>query len=271
LKFKSEENKEYWNKYALKSKDNPFGAHSDKNIVALENDYIFEKLKISKPDSLLDIGCGNGQRTLLFSKFVKNKTLGIDYSEQMIFEANLLLTKQSKKIKENLSFKISDVNKLDEKMKFDTIVSCRVFINQPDSTHQINLFKKLYDILNPGGSLILAEESSEGINRLSQLRRTFELDDIKIQWHNFPIEENVVLPEISKLFKIKSLERLGVYYLITRLIHPLLVLPNSPDPNSKINQIGFQIQKLLQKEISEENNPIENFGAVFLAHFVKID
>jgi len=271
MKFSPEENKDFWNKYAFKSKNNPFGAHSDKNIVMLENDYIIEKLQKMKPKSLLDIGCGNGQRTLLFSRYVDGKTLGIDYSDQMINVANSLLSEQSQQITNNVSFKTCDVNELEENGKFDTIISCRIFINQPDSFHQISLFKKLYDHLNPNGSLIMAEESLEGIQRLSKLRKNFELDDIRIQWHNVPIEEKTVLPEISKLFKIKSVKRLGTYYLITRLIHPLLVLPNEPDPNSKINQIGFQIERLLQKELSRTNNLLENYGAVFLAHFERLD
>jgi ubiquinone/menaquinone biosynthesis C-methylase UbiE len=43
---------------------------------------------------LLDIGCGNGTRTIRFSKYVKEKTLGLDYSQIMIKHARKTLEKE---------------------------------------------------------------------------------------------------------------------------------------------------------------------------------
>ena len=85
-KFTPEQNRKFWDEYAFKSKNCFFGAHSDKHIVELENRFIISELKSRKTSNLLDIGCGNGQRTLLFSKYADNHTIGIDYSEKMIQE-----------------------------------------------------------------------------------------------------------------------------------------------------------------------------------------
>ena len=69
MKFTSDENREFWNEYAKKSRDNPYGAHTDNHVVQLENNFIFNQLEQKKPQSLLDIGCGNGQRTIQFLKY----------------------------------------------------------------------------------------------------------------------------------------------------------------------------------------------------------
>ena len=94
IKFTVNQNKAFWDEYAKNSKQNPFGAHTDKHVVNLENDFIISQLKIKSFKSMLDVGCGNCQRTLFFSKFVKGNTLGIDYSEKMIYYANLILSRQ---------------------------------------------------------------------------------------------------------------------------------------------------------------------------------
>ena len=86
-KFTEIQNKKHWNQYAKQHKFDPSGASYDSNLVELENYFIISKLKKIKPKSLLDIGCGNGQRTKLFSRYVKEKTLGIDYAENMIKQA----------------------------------------------------------------------------------------------------------------------------------------------------------------------------------------
>ena len=68
LKFTKTENKEHWNKFAKNNPNSFFGASYDKNLVELENYFIINVLKKIKPKSLLDIGCGIGYRTKLFSK-----------------------------------------------------------------------------------------------------------------------------------------------------------------------------------------------------------
>ncbi len=268
LKFTPEKNKEFWNDYAKKSKDNPFGAHSDKHVVELENNFIVSELKSRKLNSLLDIGCGNGQRTILFSQLIAGKSKGIDYSEIMINEAKALLEKQSSEIKNNLSFEVGDINDL-ENLKYDVIISCRCIVNQPSNEKQIQLFTNIYNKLKDGGSLIIAEESMEGIERLSNVRKEFGLDRIAERWFNVPINESIVLSNIENLFSIKKIRRLGTFYYISRVLHPALVFPDEPKPNSKINELGLKSELIVQKDISLNQNAFEKFGAQLLIHFTK--
>lgn len=268
-KFNSEQNKEFWNEYARKSKDNPFGAHTDKQVVELENQFIISELKSKRFTSLLDIGCGNGQRTLLFQRYVSGKLLGIDYSPVMIEEANTLLSKQDETIRNGLSFEVADIHNFSKNMRFDVIISCRCLINQPSHEDQIKLFEILHNKLNPGGSLIIAEVSKDGMERLNALRNKHGLGHIETKWHNLHVDETIVFPKIRDLFDIKMIKRLGVFYYITRVLHPSLVYPDAPDPNAKINDLGKNSEIILQNELGTTENSFERFGIQLLVHFIK--
>lgn len=266
MKFTSDENREFWNEYAKKSRDNPYGAHTDNHVVQLENNFIFNQLEQKKPQSLLDIGCGNGQRTIQFLKYIENSVKGIDYSDEMISEAQKFLLQQDEQIKQKLDFEVKDVTKFESK-QFDAITSCRCFINQPSEEEQIKLFETLHDKLRDGGSLIIAEESMEGIERLNKIRAKFGLEPIAIRWHNLPVKEKSIIDAISHLFEIKARQRLGAFYYISRVINPALSFPDEPKPNSKINEIGFKTELEFQNMF--ENNNFEDFGVQLLIHFQK--
>jgi len=267
-KFTPEQNRKFWNEYASKSKNSYFGAHSDKHIVELENRFIISELKSRKTANLLDIGCGNGQRTLLFSKYVDNHTVGIDYSEKMIQEAKTLLSKNDKATN-NLSFEVCDIHDFSKKMSFDVIISCRCFINQPSHKEQIKLFELLHEKLLPGGSLIIAEVSVEGIKNLNSLRRKFGLNPINIRWNNLQINENIVFSKIKDLYRIKKINRLGMFYYISRVLHPTLVYPDEPQPNTKLNELAMKTEILFQNESTKTKNSFEKIGAHLLVHFKK--
>jgi len=268
-KFTEKENRNFWNKYARKLKDNPRGAHSDNHIVDLENEFIESVLRVKKPKRLLDIGCGNGTRTLKFSKYVKEKTVGIDYSDIMIKQANRTLAKQNKSIKGKISFEVQDAKSLHKYKKFDVITSCRCFVNQPSSKKQIELFKMIYNMLKKNGSLIIAEQSKEGLENINNIRKKFGLDKIRVPWHNLPIKESVVFTKINDLFKISKINRLGIFYYLSRVIHPALVYPSEPNPNAKINDLALKTEKTFQKELKEIVNSFEDLGAHLLVHFKK--
>ena len=272
IKFTVNQNKEFWDEYARNSKHNPFGAHTDKHVVNLENDFIISVLKTKNFNSLLDIGCGNGQRTILFSKYIKGNTLGIDYSQEMIDYANIILSKQTKAIKNKVSFESRDIQTFDNNTKYDVIISCRCFVNQVSYSDQTKLFKKLYEKLNPKGSLIIAEISEEGNRRLIDMRKKHGLKPTKPRNPKTPnlyLSETKVFPKIINLFKILKIRRGGVFYYISRIIHPVLILPEEPRSDAKINDVALQSEFILQKEIPQEQNIFENYGEHLLVHFIK--
>jgi len=247
IKFTSKQNKEFWNDFATKSKDNRFGASGGRHLVDIEDDFILSALKKIKPNSLLDIGCGNGQRTLIFSKYAKKNALGIDYSEKMIEEAWLMLKKQSKSVRNKLSFENIDIHRLPSKEKFDVIISCRCFINQTTPANQIKLFEILHNRLNSKGSLLIAEISQEGMKRLNSLRIQYKLKPMKPRWHNLHINEKLVFSKIKRLFHIKKIRRAGTFYFLSRVFHPAIVFPKDPEQESIINEIALRSENITKK------------------------
>lgn len=270
MKFNAKQNRDFWNDYVHKNKRYLFGAHTDKHIIKLENDFITSILKKKRKSTLLDIGCGNGQRTMIFSKYIKDKALGIDYSENMINEAKNFLNKQTIQTRKKISYEIQDIHSFNHDKKFDIIISCRSLINQPNTATQIKVFQKAHNLLKKGGSFIIAEESQEGISKLNNLRKKVGLKPISIRWHNLPLKEIQIFHKIKNQYKLEKLRRLGVYYFISRVIHPTLVYPKEPNPNAKINDIALKFEKIFGGKHNDELNDLEKFGVVFLAHFKKI-
>jgi len=257
-KFTPLENKKHWDEFAKKYKNNLSGASYDSNLVDLENLFIISELKKIKPKSLLDIGCGNGQRTKIFSKFVNGKTLGIDYSDVMIKHASSLENK-------NLKFENIDICNFDTTEKFDVIISCRCIINQTNSKKQVQLFKLLHYLLKSKGNLLIAEASVEGLKNLNSLRRSFSLVPIEEHWFNTHIKESYVFPKINKFFKINKINRLGLFYYLARVVNSAISFPKEAKRVSKINEVAKKSQILF---FNSENH-FEKFGRHLLVNFQK--
>lgn len=262
-KFSQLSNQQFWNKQSKLFKTSKFGAHSDPNIVRLENEFIINEIKGKKPNSLLDLGCGNGRRTLIFSEFVRERVLGIDYSNEMIKNANNFI--KNKKIKSKVKFDQVDVNRINIDEKFDVIIACRCFINLNSVQKQIKLFKNLKNNLKKGGSLIIAEGSKEGYFNLNFHRRQLGLSPINISKFNLPINESRVLNAIKNDYQIKKIERLGSYYFLTRTVYPYFIKPINPNPKSKFNKMMLEINQ----KLFENSNELDKFGAHLLVHFIK--
>lgn len=262
VKFTSKKNMQFWDEFARKSKNNSYGASGGRHLVEIENEFIFKNLKNINSNYLLDIGCGNGQRTLLFSKFFK-KTLGIDYSNEMILEAKKLTKTNNKKI----VFEVHDINKFSSEKKFDCIISCRCIINQTSTSNQIKLLKKLFELLNPGGVLIISEISKQGMKNLDNVRKKFGLPKMTKRWHNLHIDENKIFPEINKMFQIKEIKRAGTFYFLSRVINPAIVFPKEPEAESKMNEMALGSELFLDSIDSE--NMLEKFGAHLMMYLVK--
>ena len=103
-----------------------------------------------KKSNVLDIGCGNGQYTFIFSKFV-NKIYGIDPSELMLKSA-----RNNKKIfnSSNIRFyKGNDLN-IPFSQKFDIILYSN---SLHFSSNVIKSLNNSYDLLKKNGILLIME------------------------------------------------------------------------------------------------------------------
>jgi len=81
-------------------------------------DHITKVINITKEDSVFEVGCGAG--AFLYKFYEQgNRVGGVDYSEKLINIANKYLV--------NVDFKACEANQIDEKKKYDYVMSNSVF------------------------------------------------------------------------------------------------------------------------------------------------
>jgi cyclopropane fatty-acyl-phospholipid synthase-like methyltransferase len=110
---------------------------------------VIDLLELHPSDSLLDIGCGRGE-LIIYHTLNGGKATGIDFSE----EAINLARRKAGELNAGCTFQVNSFEKIDEENKFDRIVSID-FIEHISVKEGTAFFRKCYNLLNPGGRLIV--------------------------------------------------------------------------------------------------------------------
>lgn len=189
-------------------------------------------------DRVLDVGCGAGFATRRFAPLVR-EILGIDASAGMIERAHA----SGESLPPNLSFRRADVIGADPAAlgAFDAVVSMRCLINLPDWDSQRLALSGIARLLRPGGRFVMVEGSADGRARLNVLRESLGLDAMPPVWHNRDFDEAALLAELEPQFVLLERRPLGVYDLVARVVHPLLVAPEPPRYEAPINEIAARL------------------------------
>ena len=153
-----------------------------------------------KDKTVLDAGCGTGELVYLIAKKGAKLVLGIDYSKEAIDVA------QKTYREKNLSFACTDIKRLKGK-KFDVITTLGTLEHVDDP---LAVLKKLKNMLNPGGSLIVT--CPNWVNpRGYMLQMLAQLFDAKITLadiHFFtPIEFEIWAKKLGMDLKWKTVEQ----------------------------------------------------------------
>jgi ubiquinone/menaquinone biosynthesis C-methylase UbiE len=241
---KNKKIKNFWDEQAERFKGTPLAGAPDIFYQDLEIDRIISYLKDGK--KVLDIGCGNGNATLkLADKFPHSDFLGVDYSEKMIKYARQGLSK-NKELKNRVIFEIGDVNKLSSFLnkKFDYVISKRCLINLLNWNDQKKAILEMKKVLKKDGSIILCENTKEGLDRLNVLRKEFRLKPISVRWHNCYLPEKKLLGFLPKYFKVADVNNIGsLYYILSRVVHAKLSFDDGKEPDylHPINKIASKL------------------------------
>ncbi len=230
--------------YRSRASTDPYATSPDFNLREIEINFISRHL-LDK-ERVLDVGCGNGYSTLCFGTHTDAAFCAIDSVWEMIAAARAL--QAGFRLKGKVAFQLGDVTALNYRGSvFDTVISQRCLLNLPSKEHQWRALAEVARVLRPGGRYLMLEGTQQGLQKLNDVRARFDLPPIaeadrKTNWFSNKFDEDELLDNIHGLFsKVEKTERFGMYYLISRVIHPLLVAPEAPKYDARINAVAREV------------------------------
>lgn len=197
---------------------------------------------LEKADRAIDIGCGSGYATKRFAPLVSEIT-GIDFSAAMIGRAL-----HGDHCPGNAGFKVADVLELSADCfgLFDVAITLRCLINLSDWETQKAALANIASVVKPGGRYIFVEGSKDGRDELNNMRASIGLERMPDVWHNVDFQRDRTLNFLSRYYTVERELGFGVFDLISRIVHPLLVTPERPQYDARINEIAAHIALKMQ-------------------------
>ena len=134
-----------------------------------------------------------------------------------------------------------------DKETYDIVISQRCLLNLPSKDMQWQAMREISRILKPDGIYLMLEGTLQGLRNLNAFRHNFGLEPIpeadpKYNWFSNKFDEDEMIQVAKGSFKkLVYIQRFGMYYFLSRVIHPLLVAPGKPKYDAYINNIARQI------------------------------
>jgi ubiquinone/menaquinone biosynthesis C-methylase UbiE len=232
------------NFYQRRATTERYATSPDFNLRELEIAYIQRHLRDGQ--RVLDVGCGNGYSALSYASRLAVSIQGIDFVPEMITAANAM--REEFDLKGTVEFAEGDATSIEfPDSSFDVVYSQRCLLNLPSREMQWRALREVARVLKPGGLYLMLEGTKQGLERLNDARARFGLDaipeaDAKTNWFSNKFDEEELTPKILESFsEIVQVQRLGMYYFLSRVVHPLMVAPDSPRYDAPINMVARQI------------------------------
>ena len=217
------------------------------------------------PGRVLDVGCGNGYTLLTLGETLEGFTLeGVDYMEKFVQGAIQLRDGRRDRLRSVPEFHCADAIehlKTRASGSVDYVVTARFLQNMPSAQVQRDLIAAIYRILTPGGRFLMCEGSQDGFDALNDLRHAVGLDRIPatsadnvsaLRFKDADIEAYAA----SVGFSLRSKLGFSQFFTMARVLHPLLVQPQRPRFDARINQLAKEIQSQLPFEAGCGSNTL---------------
>jgi ubiquinone/menaquinone biosynthesis C-methylase UbiE len=186
---------------------------------------------------VLEIGAGDGSHTVKYASKVKS-LVALDVAASLL---NVARQRTEKANIANVEFVVKSVLELEStfsKNEFDCVISERCIINLPSWETQKSTIRQVYDVLKPGGLFLVTEGFQDELENLSDLRAQVGLERIKVAINNRNFIHSEFDPLVAELFIVEAIKDYGFYLMLSRVYHPLMILPNQPRHGSKFNEVA---------------------------------
>jgi len=239
----------------LKRRYEAFGKTLDYKTTA--SDYQLRELEIDTAAAYmrdgqrtLDVGCGLGYAVVQYASRFAVDAHGIDYAESMIEGATRLFDEHKPTLRGSVSFRQASVLDLPySEGHFDVVSSSRCLMALLDWELQKKALMEIHRVLRPGGTLVLMEGTFEGLDALNRTRTKFGLEPIAPDGRDrlitLKFQEGALQEFCRPFFHLERIQRFGMYYFLTRIVQPLLVAPDAPRYDHKLNQIAREIARVI--------------------------
>jgi ubiquinone/menaquinone biosynthesis C-methylase UbiE len=234
-----------------------------KDKYATSRDYHARELEIQAvarsikdKGSVLDLGCGNGYTLISLAKQLTDwKLVGVDFSENLIEGARHLAAQEGDALQSTPEFVCADATRYIASARNDSVkyvISERFIQNLPSTESQERVMREIYRILEPGGRFLMCEGSQDGFQALNELRSRVGLSTIpETSADNVSairIESDRLESHLGPRIGFKLVGKLGFsqYFVISRVLHPLMVAPMGPRFDSRFNFFARLIQENME-------------------------
>lgn len=249
--------KDFWNREAQEWGENPRVTIRDHYYRLLEIDTVLPMIRGG--DKVLDIGCGTGFSSIFYAQVV-NEMIGADYAELMVERAQRFLNDRKyyrkmmktysrdgkiPKYPTNLQFELGDIVSINYPSKhFDVVIADRVLVNLPTVELQTRAISEVSRVLRPNGLWIVAEASKQGHKKIDSIRNLFGLPIMEKYWHNLYLDEPFIIQTFRKAgFSLQDTRRFETYQFLTKVIHPLTVVPGEPNFLAGFNRAAMEVAR----------------------------
>lgn len=227
----------------------PYATSRDYNMRELEIQSIAREL--IEPGPVLDLGCGNGYTLIAVASQLRGWTLtGVDFSKSLIEGAHTLAAQRAAGMTSAVEFVHADALEYLPNVPTGSqqyVITERFLQNLPSRQSQLQTIREIHRVLAPKGRLLMCEGSETGFQQLNDLRASLGLSRIPstsrenvsaIRFDDRDVEQ--ALAEIG--FTLVHKVGFSLYFIIARVLHPLLVAPDSPRFDAPINDLAGLIQ-----------------------------
>jgi len=208
----------------------------------LEEDNILRYLHPNQ--NVLEVGCGDGSHTLKYAQRVK-QVWALDVAESLIGHARQRTGSSGVCNVEFTVGSILEAGEIFRNKPIDCVISQRCLINLPSWKYQQEAILQIHQLLRRGGLFVMTEGFQDELDNLNRLRETVGLSAINVVSYNRNLIHDEFDTFIGKYFAMEAVLDYGLYLFLSRVYHPLVLIPEQPKHDSRLNEVAGLLSSLV--------------------------